>query len=108
MDFGVAGHLDVEPVAGLLADEGDELRGIAEFARDREAPRAGRPRSATMWRMPFALYSEITSRSCSRVEAMQDRCGRGVLPFGADLQHGAEGPSRSIRRPRRCRRKKRA
>jgi hypothetical protein len=37
MELGIAGDLDLEPVPGGLADEGDELVCVAQFAERGEA-----------------------------------------------------------------------
>jgi hypothetical protein len=39
------------------------------------APDGRSPRSATMWRMPFDLYSSSVAAMSARVEPMQERCG---------------------------------
>ncbi len=89
MVFGVAGHLDVEPVAGALADEGDQFVGIAELTRGRDPRR----------HVPAQRHDVADAIAAVALELLADflagrgdtrKVRRGVVPGLADLQHRLE------------------
>ena len=87
--LGVAGDLDVEPVAGLLADEGDELVGVAELAGGGEPRRqvaAQRDDVADAVRLvPLELGHQVGAGGGDAGDVR-----RGLVARRADLEHGLE------------------
>ena len=87
MVFGIAGDLDVEPVAGFLADELDQLVRVAQLAARRE------PRRQVAAQRDDVAYAAARGSaragpcSSSRDGGDAGKVRRGVEPGGADLEH---------------------
>ncbi len=90
MPFRVGGDLDVEPVTGLLADEVDELVGIAKFA---DIGHAGRQIAAQGDDAADAVITvvmqDLADVFACRADAGKVRAGRDAL--GGDLHDDVEG-----------------
>ena len=90
MHLRIGRHVDVEPVAGRLADERDQLAGVAELAR---VGRARRQVAAQRDEVPDAVLAvarEHLGAGSSRVEPMHEMCGAAGDAFAADLEHRLE------------------
>jgi hypothetical protein len=89
MHFRIGRHFDVEPVAGFLADELDQVAGIAQFAGAAIAARqvaAQGHEAADVVRLELA--QDRADRFARAADAGQVR--RADLAFGLDLEHGVE------------------
>ena len=90
MVFGIGRHLDVEPVAGFLADERHQLRGVAQLARRSPGPRAGRRAAPRCGGCRATCTARSPRAGSPRVEATHERCGAACVPGRADLEHRVE------------------
>ena len=90
MNLRVSGDFDLEPVAGLGADEFDEFIGVVEFAR---VHGAGRQIAAQRDQMADALAlivaQNLADVLAGRADARQVRRGLGAGRL--NLAHGVEG-----------------
>src|SRR5258708_243856 len=89
MVFGVAGHLDVEPVAGALADERDQFVGIAELTRGGDTRRHVSAQRHDVADAIAAVALELLADFLAcRGDTRKVR--RGVVSGLANLQHRLE------------------
>jgi hypothetical protein len=84
-------HLDIEPVAGFLADKADQLVGIAEFARighaGRQVATQGDDVADTVGAVGFQNIPDVLAGGGDAREMR-----RGGQALALDFQHGFQGP----------------
>ena len=99
MAFRIAADFDVEEAVVFLADELDQVRGIAEIAGDGPCRRAGRRAARRCAGSPSPCSAASSSPSSARVPPTQEMCGAASRPWAWCRRSTVSGVYDSVEPP---------